>query len=117
MNLARVFLNDSVGDGQAQARSASLTWARRGLSGEERIVDALQVFRCNARAGIRNEGFNVAVGHGGDTESTAAGHGFLGIQKEIEKNLLQLAGVAVDGRQTLIQIDVDGDLSGLELVL
>ena len=52
-------------------------------------------------------GFDVAVDQRGDAQAAAAGHGFLGVQQQIEKDLLQLAGVAVDGGQLLGQIEID----------
>src|SRR6516165_8036643 len=48
VNFARVLLNDPVGDRQAESRSASLPRPRSSLGGEERIVDALEMFRRNA---------------------------------------------------------------------
>ena len=47
-NLAGVLLDDAVGDGEAQAGAAALAFLRRGLGGEERIVDALNVLRRDA---------------------------------------------------------------------
>ena len=41
----------------------------------------------------------------------------LAFKQQIEKDLLQLAGVAVDGGQILGQLEIDDDLRGLELVL
>ena len=117
MNLARVLLNDSVGDGQAKSRATPFAWPGRGFGGEEGIVDALQVFRCDAGTGVRYDRFNVAVDHGGDAQAPTAGHRLLGIEQEIEKDLLQLAGVAVNGRQVFSEIDVDNDLRGLELMV
>ena len=46
-----------------------------------------------------DQGFDVPVDQRGDAQAAAAGHGFLGVQQQIEEDLLQLAGVAVDGRQ------------------
>ncbi len=37
----------------------------------------------------------------------AAGHGVFGVEQQVEKDLLQLAGVAVDGRQLLGQVEID----------
>ena len=36
----------------------------------------------------------------GDLQRAAAGHRILGIEEQVEEHLLQLAGVAVDERQT-----------------
>ncbi len=73
----------------------------RGLGGEERIVDALQMLGRDARAGVGDHGFDVAVDQRGHAQPAAARHGFLGVQQQVEKDLLQLAGVAVNGRQRL----------------
>ena len=65
-NLARMFLNDAVGDGKAEAGTAGLAFARRGLGGEEGIVDALDVLGGNARSGVRNAHANAVAVHCGD---------------------------------------------------
>ena len=52
----------------------------------------------------------------GHAQAAAAGHGFLGVQQQVQKNLLQLAGVAVDGGQLADKLEIDHNLRGLELV-
>ena len=47
-----MLLDDAVSDGQAQARAALLALLRSGLGGEERIVDALNVFLRDSAAGV-----------------------------------------------------------------
>ena len=47
-----MLLNDAVGDRQAQSGALALSFARRGLGGEERVVDALDMFLRNAGAGV-----------------------------------------------------------------
>ncbi len=71
----------------------------------------------DAGAGVGDQGFDVAVDQRGDAQAPAAGHGVLGVQQQIEEDLLQLAGVAVDGGQLVGKIEIDQDLRGLELVL
>ena len=61
--------------------------------------------------------FDVAVDERSDAQAPAAGHGFFGVQQQVEKDLLQFAGIAVDGRQLVGQIEIDENLRGLELVL
>src|SRR6202158_2668816 len=43
-DIARVFLDDAVGDRKSKACAAILAFRRRRLGSEERIVDALDVF-------------------------------------------------------------------------
>ena len=117
MNLAGVLLNDAVGNGKAKAGAAPLAWSGRGLGGEERIVDALEMFGRDAGAGVGDHGFDMAVDQRGDAQAAAAGHGFFGVEQEVEKDLLQLAGIAVNGGQIVYQLEVDDDLRGFELVL
>ena len=70
------------------------------------------------RAGVGDQrGYSdVAVDQRGHAQAAAAGHGFLGVQEQIEKDLLQLAGISVDEGQVLGQVEIDDDLRGLELV-
>src|ERR1035441_4804982 len=53
-DIARVFLDDAVGDRESKTGSAILALRGRRLGREKWIVDALNVFFCNARAGVRN---------------------------------------------------------------
>ncbi len=46
-----------------------------------------------------------------------AEHGVLRVQQQVEEDLLQLAAVAVDARELRIEIGLDANLRGLELVL
>jgi len=64
-----------------------------------------------------HDGFDVSIGQRNHAQAAASGHGFLGVQQEVEKDLLQLSGVAADGRQLLGKFKIDIDLRGLELVL
>src|SRR6185437_7892982 len=50
-DLARVLLNDAVGDGEPQAGAAGLAVASRILGGEERVVDAVNVLLGDTFAG------------------------------------------------------------------
>src|ERR1017187_4945858 len=52
MHLARMFLHDAIADREAQPGALVLALARLGLGGEERIEDAMQMFRLNASAEI-----------------------------------------------------------------
>src|ERR1700684_272717 len=98
-NLSRMFLNDSVGDRKAESGTAGLPFARRSFRGEERIVDALDIFRRDAGTvfGYRHP-HPVAI-KGRHAQSTAARHGIFGVEEEVEKNLLQPSRVSLNGRE------------------
>src|SRR5579871_496559 len=66
LNLAGMLLDNAVRDRQAQPCPATLTGLGHVLGGEKRIVDALQMLRCDARAGVSHDCFDVAVGKRGD---------------------------------------------------
>ena len=116
VNFAGVLLNDAVGDREAESGAAPVARSGSGLGGEEGIVDALQVLGRDAGAGVGDQSLDMAVDQRGDAQAAAAGHGFLGVEQQVEKDLLQLAGIAVDGRQIVGQVEIDIDLRGLELV-
>ena len=116
MNLAGMLLDDAVGDGKTQAGAAAVAGFGHGLGGEKRIVDALEVLGSDAGAGVGDQGRDVAecpfeLRFGGYPQPAAVGHGFFGVEQQIEKDLLQLAGVAVDRRQVLGQFEIDDDLA------
>ena len=75
------------------------------------------MFRRDARTGVGYNSFDMSIDQCGDAQPAAAWHRFLGVQKKIEKHLLQFAGVAVDRRQVFDQFRVDDNLRRLELVL
>ena len=83
---AVVLAHDAVGDRQAEAGALA-----DGFGGEERIVDARDVFARNpgARIGDFDDGA-IALETGGNRQPAAARHRVLGIQEEIEEHLLQL---------------------------
>ena len=86
-----MFLNDAVGDGEAQSRAAPVPGPGHGLGGEERIVNTLEVLGSDAAAGIGNQRGHLVqalVGQRGHAEAAAAGHGFFGVQQQVEKDLL-----------------------------
>src|SRR5579871_122234 len=53
-DLARVFLDDSVGDRQAKACPAALAFFGRCFGREERVVDAVDEFRRDPGTGVGN---------------------------------------------------------------
>ena len=117
MNFAGVLLNDAVGNRESEPGAAPVAGPGGGLGGEERIVDALEVLGSDAAAGVGDKRGDMPVDQGRDAQGAAALHGLLGIEQQIEKDLLKFAGVAMDGGQWLCQIEIDLDLRGLELVL
>src|ERR1700751_4606180 len=97
--LPGVFLDNAVCDGKTEARSTSLSLYGRGLGGEERIVDPLQMFRRDTRAGIGDGDADVSVHLGGNAQRSAVFHGVFRVQKQIQKHLLQLVLIAENWRQ------------------
>ena len=87
------------------------------LGGEERVVDALHVFERDARAGVGNVDRHMPVRLGGHPQRTAGRHRVLGVQKQIEKDLLQFAGVAQNRRQIIFERSFQLHLGDTELVL
>src|SRR6202158_1024047 len=102
----------TVADGQAQACAAAVRFG-----GEKRIENAMNVFAGNARAGVGHFDLDAAiVGGGADFEHPAAGHGAARVQKQIEKDLLELVGGAAHRRQGIAQLLDDVNLRSLERV-
>src|SRR6266849_7053054 len=95
-NFAGVFLNDAVGHREAEASSAVLSLAGCGLGGEERIVDALDMFRCDSRSSVGDADGNQGAVGGCDAQGSTAGHGVFGIQEQVQENLLQSTRVALN---------------------
>src|SRR5712692_3164863 len=53
-DIARVFLDDAVGNRKSKTGAAILAFRGRRLGSEKWVVDALNVFLGNARAGVGN---------------------------------------------------------------
>ena len=117
MNLAGVLLDDAVGDREAESRATAIAGLGCGLGGEKRIVDALQMLGRDARAGVCHHRLDMAIDCRGHAQTPTFRHGLLGVQQQVEEDLLQFAGVAVDGRQLVNEVELDVDLRGLELVI
>src|ERR1700756_3298282 len=87
-NLARMFLDDAVGDGKPKPRATGLAFFRDGLGREERIVYPLNVLRRNARPGVayaHADHFTIGSRHG---ELSTACHRVFRVKKEIQEYLL-----------------------------
>ena len=110
---AVVLAHDAIGDRQAEAGALA-----DRFGGEERIVDARDVFAGNpgARIGDFDHGA-VALETGGNRQPATARHRVLGIQEEIEEHLLQLVLHADDDHRRVGQLPSHLDAVQLELVL
>ncbi len=53
-NFSRVFLNNAVSDRKSKPSTFALAFARRGFSGEERVVNTMNVFLRYTAASIGN---------------------------------------------------------------
>src|ERR1700678_3643446 len=103
LDLARVLLNDAVGHCQSQSCAAPLALADRQLGGEKGVVNALHVFQRDARAGVGDIDRHMPVRLGGHPQCPAGRHSILGVYKQVEKDLLQFAGVAQNRRQVILE--------------
>src|SRR3974390_674047 len=118
VNLARMLLNDAVGHRQAQPCASAVAAAGLlALGGEERIVDAVNVFLRDAATSVGHGDAHVVSVAGRDGKCSAGRHSVFGIQEKIEEHLLQLAGVAEDWRQAGMQLGHHLNARRLELVL
>src|SRR5205085_9984784 len=80
-NGTTMLLNDTVGHRKPQAGAFA-----RGLGGEERIVDAVEILGCNTVAGIGDfDARAQAVGPGADFKGSAGAHGVARVQEEVEE--------------------------------
>src|SRR5262249_6180800 len=116
-DLACVLLDDPVGNGKAETRAPRLALARRGLSGEKGIVDLVDMLRRNAPARIAHAHVHATAIDRRDAQRSPARHGVLGVHEQVEKYLLQLAGIAVNHGQVTVQISFHFDTRSLELML
>src|ERR1019366_2285132 len=80
-NLARMFLDDAVGDRKAETSAAGLALARRSLGSKERIVNAWDVLGRNARSGVGHAYAHALAVERGHTQRAPARHGVFGVQK------------------------------------
>src|SRR5271169_3481028 len=80
VDLAGVFLDNAVADGEAEPSAAAA-----GFRGEEGIEDAVNMFARDARTGIDDFNLDAAiVGARAHFQQAAAGHGVASIQEKIE---------------------------------
>ena len=120
MNLAGMFLHNSVADGQTETGAFMRPVLRLGLRREEGIVDAVEMFFFDAATGVLDAYDHASCAiEGGNLESgiRRSEHRVLCIEHEIENDLLQFALVAVNARQIGIEVRLYADLRSLELML
>src|SRR5580704_6637456 len=98
-NLARMLLDDAVGNREAQAGTPVLALANCGFSSEERIVNPIDVFGSNAAARIRDGNRNAGAIRSDHPQRAARRHRIFGVQEQVQKHLLQAPGIALDERQ------------------
>jgi hypothetical protein len=98
-----VRVHDPVGDGEPEPG------AFRGR--EERIEDARQVVGGDARAVVRHGELDLARQRptGADLDAPLPLHRGRGVQEEVDDDLLEARGVAVDDQRALEPLDVDRD--------
>src|SRR6476660_10010649 len=109
-----MLLNNSVGHRKAQARATRLALTRDVLGGEGRVVELVDVFRFDSGSAVVDIHLHGVTVHSGDAQSAALGrHSVLGVKEQVQKYLLQLAGVAVDERQPGMELGLDLDMRGL----
>ena len=68
------------------------------LGSEERIVNALNVFRRDARAGVGDSNAHHLAIRRGHAQFATARHRIFGVQKKIEEYLLQPARISLNRR-------------------
>src|SRR5438270_8699376 len=117
-DLACMLLNDSVSDRQAEARAARLAFTRNVLGGKERVINLVDMLRRNAGATVTDVYLDaVSIGRADVQRAAFARHGIFGVQEQVQEHLLQLAGVAMDQRQSGVELRLYLHARGLELVL
>src|SRR6185369_16072342 len=115
-NLPGMLLNDSVSHGKTQAGAFALAFTRGRFGGEERVVDALDVFLRDTAAGVGDDHADPVPVGGGYTERSALRHGVARVQEQVQEYLLQASRITADKGQVVGQFVFHPDLGDLELV-
>ena len=95
-NLPRMFLNDAVRNGQAEAGPFALAFTRCRLSRKKRVVDALDVLLRDTDSVVGHDHAHPFAVGGRNPENSTIGHGVPRIQKQIQEDLLQTSSVAAN---------------------
>src|SRR5580698_1864340 len=93
VDFSGVLLNDAVTHREPETCPAALAGLGRGLGSKERVINAFEMFGRDAGSGVGDNSFDMTVGHRGNTQFASLRHGVLGIEQQVEKDLLQLAGI------------------------
>src|SRR5207245_10184519 len=105
-----MFFDDAVADRESQAGAATC-----GFGGEEGVEDAREIFALDAEARVGDFDFDVAVIRGAAHFEHAAGrHGVLGIQEEVQEDLLQAIGRSQNAGQIVSEILDNLNVGGAE---
>src|SRR6476646_1687724 len=105
-----MFLNDSVADRKTKASASTA-----GLGGKKRIKNSVNMLARNPCTGVYYFNFHATVVRAGPHFQNAPGrHRIPGIQKQIQKYLLQLICGAAYSRQAFAQILYDLNLRSLQ---
>ena len=93
-----MFLNNSVSHRQAQARSLTLSFLRGSFRGEERIIDALDMFLRDACPSVSdNHAYCITI-HRRNLQCASVGHRIFCVEEEVQEHLLQTSGVPLNCR-------------------
>src|SRR6185312_2179305 len=104
-NLACMLLNDSVSDGQAKTRAPRLAFTRNVLGGKEWVINLVDVLRRNTGAAVTDVDLHgISVRRADVQRAALARHGVFGVQEQVQEDLLQFAGIAMDQRKPGVKV-------------
>src|SRR5207248_7061013 len=112
-----MLLDNSVCNRQSEASSAMLPFTNHGLGSKERIVNTVDVFLRDSASGIADCNCDSHPVASHNAQCSPLRHGVLCIQEQVQKHLLQFAGISHDGRQWFVKFSAYFNLRGLELML
>src|SRR5579859_78425 len=116
-NLAGVLLNNSISDRESKSSAAFLPFRDGALGGEEGVVNAMNMLLRDSRSTIRYGDADPLPIRSRDFERATIRHGIFGVQEEIQEDLLQSSGIALDGGQVRSQFILYANPASFELVL
>src|SRR5690606_37987209 len=108
-----MFLYDSIADRKTEARALS-----NFFSGEERIVNLLDIIPRDPHAGVVNldDDFRILL-ICRYVQLSSVRHCIFGIEEEVHKNLLQLPGMTDGSRKRRVELEMDVNIALFELML
>src|SRR5579872_2917608 len=116
-NLSRMLLNNSVGHREPEPGAAFLPIAYGALGGEERTVNAVNMFLRDSRSTVRNRDTDAVSIGGYNPQRAPVRHCVFGVEEKIQEDLLQASGIALDWRQVGCKLILHSNPASLELVL